>query len=132
MTSLTSVPGVPMCSSVDCRLRFFSKLTLFRVRKGVAQMFRNSSLGQFHSSWSGYEQSCSIANTKHYSVVPAGQDPVETARLHWINMNQWIAARIRRNTKEVLLHSFLYEVKTSRDQWRSKTLKTRDTHFKTN
>jgi hypothetical protein len=41
------------------------------IGKGVVDKFRNSSLGQFHSSLSGYQQFSSIASIKQVSVVVA-------------------------------------------------------------
>jgi hypothetical protein len=40
-------------------------------RKGLVDMIRSSSLGQFQSSLSGYQQSRSIEYTKHESVAAA-------------------------------------------------------------
>jgi hypothetical protein len=83
--------------------------------RGAVDLFRNSSLGTFQSSLSGYEQSSPVANTKH----GINSKTTQSNRNFKAQLNQHEseeAERSNQNTTEVLWHISLHKVMTSEDQ----------------
>lgn len=86
----------------------------------------SSSSGWFHSSWSGYQHSLLIANSKHESVAAARS--IRNCKLCGIGTSHWKQEKSVRLPWEVIWCISFWEVenseyqwvpaKTSKDQWR--------------